>query len=643
MDAREFKVTDVLSRNERFIVPLYQRQYQWHDHKSYGGRTSAFWLDVVAKATEVIAGTAKFDHYMGALLLAPDSHIIFGTTPIVHVVDGQQRLTTFLILLAAMREIAREHDYTELSEQIEKYLFNEPGNADTEPLAKYKLTPTPVDRSVFFDILDTSYSEVRVRNEKYYWGSRVPQNTSALALRAYEYFRSQISEFVASGDSDDTEINIDEEEIQEGETVNTDTNEENIRQRLNALLEALVFRLKLIVITLDKEDDAQVIFETLNSKGQPLLAMDLVRNNIFHRAEAQYQGAEGAREKVEQLYHEIWEPFDHGWWRENAPNARPARPRIDHFLASVLTVETGERVTVRELYAEYRAWATPGRRHRFENVEDELSILQRHVPTYETLEKRSDGDEAIKWLGERLRLWQNTTVYPIAFQIAESEVDEETRWAISKLIDSYLVRRILCDLTAKNLNQFFPRLTAALHKHGVSVETVTEFFKNQTRDTTRFPSDNEFRKGITEGQAYQRIPSRILTDLLWSLELASRTNLTEEIPRPTKMWVEHVMPYHWEENWQLNGISVARGDFDQPGYFERRAALQTLGNLTITTDKLNISMSNMGFTDKARLLIEHSNLTLNRKIADNSDWDESTIRKRSEELARLAIEVWPSI
>ena len=640
MDAREFKVTDVLSRNERFVVPLYQRQYQWHDHKNYEGRTSAFWLDVVAKATEVIEKQARFDHYMGALLLAPEaSQRSFGATPVVQVVDGQQRLTTFLILLAAMREVARQHDYDALIEQIEKYLFNEQGRADTDVLARFKLTPTPVDRKVFLDILERPYPEVRARHSTHYWGSGVPQNTSVRALRAYEYFKAQIEAFVASGASDDTDVDIDAEDDGKAEAIDAG---ENVRKRLDALLEALVFHLKLIVITLGPEDDAQVIFETLNSKGQPLLAMDLVRNNIFHRAEAQRRGEADAREKAEALYHEVWKPFDDGWWRENAPNARPARPRIDHFLANVLTAESGDRITVRELYAEYRAWATPNRRPRFEDVEDELAVLQKHVPTYETLEQRAEGGDAIEWLGDRLRLWQNTTAYPIAFQIAAADVDDDTRWTIARWIDAYLARRLLCDLTAKNLNQVFPRLAKALHDGPVTTETAGSFFTGLNRDTTRFPDDDELRSGIVEKRAYGRIPSRILADMLWRLELASRTRMTENTARPDALWVEHVMPQSWEDNWPLNGKSGSDLHTDEPGYWEREAALQTLGNLTITTDKLNREMSNDAFERKAPLLVEHSNLTLNRRIADHETWDESAIRERSEQLAALAIEIWPS-
>ena len=641
VDAREFKVVDVLSRNERFVVPLYQRQYQWHDHRNYEGRTSAFWLDVAAKATEVVENKARFDHYMGALLLAPEAgQREFGATPAVQVVDGQQRLTTFLILLSAMREVARANEYAPLVTEIEKYLFNERGRADTDPLAHFKLTPTPADRQVLLDILELPYDELRGKHRANYRAGGIPQSTRVKALRAYEYFKAQVEEFVSSGTSDDTEVDIDSDT-----KAPVGDHDEQARWRLDALLKALVFHLKLIVITLGPEDDAQVIFETLNSKGQPLLAMDLVRNNIFHRAEAQHRGKPDARERAEKLYHAVWEPFDDGWWRENAPNARPARPRIDHFLANVLTAETGDRITVRELYAEYRAWATPNRTPRFENVEDELAILQSHSPTYETLEGRDreeKGDATIAWLGDRLRLWQNTTAYPIAFQIAGDHVDLDARQTIARWIDSYLARRLLCDLTAKNLNQVMPRLARAMHENGVSLETARSFFTSMKQDTTRFPNDAELRTGIVERRAYARIPSRILTDILWQLELASRTSKTENTPRPPHLTVEHVMPQKWTEHWPLNGKTVGWLDTDEPGYYERDAALNTLGNLTIVTDSLNPALSNAAFEVKAPELIKHSNLTLNREIADSGPWDEAAIRERGESLATLAAKIWPS-
>ena len=649
MDADEFKVTDVLSRNERFVVPLYQRQYQWHDCRD-GNRTSAFWQDVASKAGDVLDSRPRFEHYMGALLLAPGAtKRAFGMTPIAQVVDGQQRLTTFLILLSAIREVAREENLEDIVDECNKYLFNEPGKSDTDEFVRFKLTPTPVDREVFFHILDQPLTQVRqtYREKGAYWGRGVPINTGLRALRSYEFFVAQVSDFVTTGPGDDDEVDINEEDSDNQDTHNP-KDPAVAHRRLSALLEALVFHLKLIVITLDERDDAQVVFETLNSAGQPLLAMDLVRNNIFHRAEAQYnddseteqQDDNTARQRAERLYQKVWAPFDDPWWRMSAPFARPQRPRIDHLLANALTAETGERTTVRELYAEYRAWATPNRRPRFEAVEDELAILNKHSPAYKTLEGNGNGDETITWLGERLRAWQQTTAYPIAFQIADKSVGGLERKHIAKMLDCYLTRRALCDLTPKNLNRLFPRLANAFRRYGVSIETAVHFFDEQDSPTTRFPDDAELRSSILEKRAYGRIPSRLLADVLWALELASRTPMTEDTSRPT-LWVEHVMPVSWKEHWPLldeNGEPIGE---DDSRYWKRQSAIHTLGNLTVVTESLNRSLSHTAFNEKKIQLIEHSNLTLNRRIAENHVWDESSIARRGQTLASLACAIWP--
>ena len=263
----------------------------------------------------------------------------------------------------------------------------------------------------------------------------------------------------------------------------------------------------------------------------------------------------------------------------------------------MLTAETGERTTVRELYAEYRAWATPNRRPRFEAVEDELAILEKHSPAYQTLEGERKGDEAISWLGERLRAWQQTTAYPIAFQIADDKVDRGAREKIAVLLDSYLTRRALCDLTSKNLNRLFPRLANAFRRDGVSVQTVQRFFQDQDGPTVRFPDDEELRSSIVEKRVYGRIPSRILSDILWALELVSRTPKTEDTPRPA-LWVEHVMPVSWEEHWPLLNEADQPVDVDDTRYWKRETAIHTLGNLTIVTESLNRSLGHLPFTQK---------------------------------------------
>ena len=625
MQADDHPVEVILKESRRFMVPLYQRKYQWADQ-----RLLPFWEDVEAKAGEVLEGQNKFQHYMGALILSPvgpDAQI--AVTPKVQVVDGQQRLTTFQLFLAALREVAREHDQMALIEHVEDYLFNQKKSKDNDPLTRFKLTPTPSDREVFHDIIEKHYKAIRSKYAKYYWGGRIPKKTPYRALRAYEVFRQKIEHFVLFGPTD---------AIEEGNEIipdETDTTEA-IETRLEALLTALLSRMKLVVIILGEDDDAQVIFETLNSKGEPLLAMDLVRNNIFHRAEKQ-------EASIEELYRELWDPFDHSWWRDPAPFARPRRPRIDHFLAHALAAETGESISMRELYAEYRAFATPNGRPRFKTVEDELKVLQHYAPLYETLEGRAKVDETLVWIGSKFSSWQITTAYPVAMQLLGEGVSLDEREQIGRLIYSYIVRRTLSGLTSKNLNKVFQSLAQLFNQYSPSVAVVRNYFTSRTGDSTRFPDDKEFRQGILTQPAYQLAQRTRIQDVLWEFELASRSKLAERIIMPIGLWTEHVLPTAWNEDWPFEeGVFVERWSRD-PRAENRNRLIHTLGNLTLLSSSLNIAAGNKSFIEKKLKFDEHTGLFLNKWFAKKSVWTEAEILERGEYLVDLAIEIWPSL
>lgn len=624
MKTDNYFILEILKDGQRFMVPLYQRKYQWGDD-----RILSFWEDVEAKAGEVLEGESKFVHYMGALILSPVDEVPqHAVTPKMQVVDGQQRLTTFQLFLAALREVAREHGCEELIEDVKGYLFNHLQAKDKDPLARFKLVPTPKDRDVFHSIIEKKYQSVRSEWEGYWWGSRVPKNTPFRALRAYELFKGKIEIFRTHGPTNS--IEGDSEAIPDENDTIAETG-----RRLAALLKALLSHMKLVVITLEPEDDAQVIFETLNSKGEPLLAMDLVRNNIFHRAER-----EGT--SVDELYRNLWDPFDAHWWRENAPFARPRRPRIDHFLAHTLTAETGERISMRELYAEYRAFAVPKGRPRFERVEDELQMLQRYAPLYETLEGQKNVDETLAWLGRKLSAWQVTTAYPIAMQLMQNSVPLNERRQIGQLIYSYIVRRALSGLTSKNLNRVFQSLARLFVQSSPSVIVLTDYFTEHTGDSIRFPSDEEFREGILSKPAYYLAHQSRIKDVLCELELASRPRFTEQTIIPDGLWTEHVLPTTWNENWPFeDGNFVERFSSDQK-VVRRNALVHTLGNLTLLTRELNIAAGNRSFKEK-RLKFENSGLFLNKWFAKKLVWAEEEILERSGHMATLAIRIWPSL
>lgn len=630
MQVDDHAIEEILAEGRRFMVPLYQRKYQWAELQLI-----AFWEDVEAKAIEVLEDESRFQHYMGALILAPIGESAqIGVTPKVQVVDGQQRLTTFQLFLAALREVARKHECEDIAEHVRDYLFNKLKSKDKDKLTRFKLTPTPSDQDIFHDIVEKEYSAIRTRYHSYYWGGCVPKNTPFRALRAYEEFYRLIDHFAQFGSA---EMGADDEEENETEVIadETDTNEA-IEVRLEAMLTALLNRMKLVVIILGEDDDAQVIFETLNSKGEPLLAMDLVRNNIFYRAEKE-------RTEVEDLYHELWDPFDNPWWREAAPFARPKRPRIDHFLAHILAAETGQKISMRELYAEYRNFAVPKGKPRFDNVEDELRILGRHSPIYETLEGRIEENSDLYWLGRKLAAWQVTTAYPIVLQISSSDIEQDEKRALYRLIYSYIVRRALSGLTNKNLNHVFQSLAQVFVKTRPSVETFKRYFAERTGDSTRFPGNNEFRQGILYKPAYSLAPQSRIKDVLWELEEASRSKFAEETSMPDGLWTEHVLPVSWTEEWPFEDNEFVERWSGDPKAETRNRLLHTLGNLTLMTGGLNISSGNKSFFEKREKLEEHTGLFLNKWFLKKESWHETGIMERSTSLSKLAVEIWPSL
>jgi len=637
MDADDHPVEVVLKEARRFVVPLYQRKYQWDDE-----RLNPFWEDVEAKAREVLDGSSRFEHYMGALILSPvDTGSQIGRTPVVQVVDGQQRLTTFQLFLTALREVARDYELTDIMEHVTAYLKNDPKSKEKdEPLAKFKLTPTPSDRDIFHDIIEMNYEDLTHKYKKLFWGNRVPKNTHSPAFRAYTLFCEWIEDFCLYGPSDEwlddeSEENPDDSSVNslEGADEDEDTDVELISARLEALLSAVLDRLKLVVITLGENDDAQVIFETLNSKGKPLLAMDLVRNNIFHRAEKQ-------NAEVEELYQRLWDPLDNPWWREAAPNARPRRPRIDHFLGHVLAAETGIPISMRELYAEYRSFAVPKGRPRFDDVEDELKLLEHYAPLYETLEGRIDEDPYLSWFGRKMSAWQVTTVYPVALQIGNPKVPEETRSIILELLYSYITRRVVCGLTTKNLNKTFQGLASEFKANGVSVNGLRAYFSEKTGDSTRFPSNDEFVRGILEKDAYSIAPRTRLIDILWELEMASRSSLAENSGMPEGLWVEHILPQTWTEDWPFKDEPFVDSESLEPKAMVRRSKIHSLGNLTLLTSALNRDVSNKKLSIKQTQFAKHTGLFLNKWFQDHEKWDENEIAHRGKHLADLSLKIW---
>ena len=202
MDAKDHPVISVLGDQRQFVVPIYQRQYSWRQN-----RLEPFWDDVVAKADEALERKPKFSHYMGALILAPGGDgFTIGATPRVQVVDGQQRLTTFQLFLAAVREVGDELGLANVRDTIANYIFVHRMSGDTNPTARFKLVPTPEDRAIFHLIIEGGLSALRTKHpEMFFQNGKVIQRHATNSVIALAFFLDRIRTYVRSGLRDDTD------------------------------------------------------------------------------------------------------------------------------------------------------------------------------------------------------------------------------------------------------------------------------------------------------------------------------------------------------------------------------------------------------------------------------------------------------
>jgi hypothetical protein len=550
-------------------------------------------------------------------------------TPTTHVekrqvIDGQQRLTTLQIFLATLRDFCREQNCEDLAKECDAFTLNKGMMAEPE-VDKFKVWPTQLDRSQFADVIGSGSSAALVKKHPltYRKYARKPEPRPRM-VEAYLFFHECLCEFFL-GTKTETPLAVDIP----------------LAQRLEECFQALKNALQVVAIDLEQDDDAQVIFETLNSRGEPLLPADLLRNFIFLRAARR-------GESQETLYKELWARFDDPFWRVEVKQGRLLRPRSDlfmqHFLASRLTVD----IPIRHLFVEYKFWIE--RQQPFPTVRDELATLARQGDEFRRIIEPKKGDP-IYSLVTFLDAYDIRTSYPLLLAMLDAGVDEAQWAAISTTLESYLLRRAVCGLTTKNYNRVFLSLTRNLRRDGMTPENLGKQFAEQVGESTEWPSDEAFGEAWRSRHAYQTMNNPKIVHILKRLSDTYLGSKMEVVSVDGALTVEHILPQQWIENWILpdgsQGLSSAelwtaeQGEPRAEATRKRNATLQTFGNLTILTQALNSAASNGAWKDKRPELLRHSLLPINQQLHDVEVWDEGAIAQRSDALLKRALKVWP--
>ncbi len=266
MEARVRTVRDLFQSNEQYVIPFFQRSYAWKKKQR-----ELLWSDI-QRLTVDADPTSK--HFLGPVVCSSVGHVPGGTKPYL-LIDGQQRLTTLTIFLAALRDSSRELGEQDLVEQIhEDFLVNKRQDGPEY----YKLLPRYHDVGVLKAIVESGDSKAFKNHEIH------------KAWRSAKRWINDSEQFTA--------------------------------EYLHSIFVTISERLSLVVISIDKEDPYE-IFEGLNNRGIPLQESDLIRNFVFMKVEFSEQ----------QLFNEkCWQPFESLFEDEknNSPKVQTAFFR--HYL-----------------------------------------------------------------------------------------------------------------------------------------------------------------------------------------------------------------------------------------------------------------------------------------------------------------------
>ena len=484
----------------------------------------------------------------------------------------------------------------------------------------YKIWPTNSDRPAFevvhqlshYDVKQLAQLDDKIKNSQIF--------------KAYQYFTKVLEAWFVERD--------------------------NVENCLDALWQVVREYLQIVVIDLHSQDEAQVIFETLNARGTQLLPADLIKNFLFRKVV-------GSDKEVEHLYTEYWLAFDSDFWREEVSQGRTKRPRIDWFLQNYLSLMLQDDIKVSHLFDSFKAYVndTEDNYDKFnnqffkhpKNTTEHLITLKQFAKLYQTITQPKD--ERVALFLYRLEAVDTATVYPLlllATILWQSQPNELHNFL--SILESYLVRRMVCGMTSKNYNRYFTDVIKDIYRTKkesdipINAKDVHTILSKSDSDSSRMPDDIELKSQLLQRPMYGRIAQYKLRMVLEAIDGASHHSKAEFMPIQKNLTIEHILPEKWEKHWPLEKEGKSAEDILEQE--SRRNTLKnTIGNLTLVTNSLNPAISNGSWQTKRPEILKYSKSNLNRyfqpETEDNlSVWNEDKILERADILADLFIQVW---
>lgn len=500
-------------------------------------------------------------YFIGSIVVKKDSEELLDPLAEVTLIDGQQRITTLTLIYCALCNYYKNIDERLCRNIYGNYLVNH----DLDETNKLHLTKN--------DNESLKYIINSIPTDKEF---KLTPDNSINIYNNYEFFRNQI-------------------------------NEENVETVIKGL-KKLIF----ISVVLDQEDNPQLIFESLNSTGLELNKNDLIRNYILMGLDTKHQN-----ELYENYWYEIEQEFKNNEWF------------FDEFIRYYLSFESGRLPKRADVYKEFKNHA-----NSFENIDELVKDVHKFAGYFSCIRFGKEEDPELRDAFDSLAELDFNVTLPFllsAYDDYQNSLDNPdinlTRdefIRIVKYVESYCLRRSICDIPTNSMNKTFARLSKEINKQDYYNYFVAAMFEKDTYK--RFPTNEEVQEKLLNQNMYSK--RKILNHVLIAIENAEG----KEFVSAENSTIEHIMPQNLTKDWERE---LGSNYEEIHGIY-----LHTLGNLTLTP--YNSELGDKSFFDKKTCDngFCKSKLTLNEGLCELDRWTDKEIMDRTKQLSKKIINIW---
>ena len=375
--------------------------------------------------------------------------------------------------------------------------------------------------------------------------------------------------------------------------------------------------LEIIDIELEPQhgDNPQLIFESLNSTGLDLTESDKIRNYVLMNLTPDVQEA---------YYDQYWNKIE-----------KCSRDELDMFVRNYLTIKQGYIPTLKGIYPAFKTYTK-----NKGDIESVLKDMLVYAFAYKDIVSFNVGDDEANEVAQRLDLLDMTVAYPflMAFLAYAKETGiggTEIRNVFS-CVETFIFRRLMCDLPTNALNKIFATLHNSVlksKKDNDSYSSVMIYLLETRKLSGAFPKDDEFLNGFTTKNIYS-MRAKNKEYIFERLENGSSKEKNDVVGNIEKgiLTIEHIMPQTLSSAW--------RQSLGENWEAIQERWLHTISNLTLSG--YNSNYSNRPFEEKKTMKngFVESGIRLNHYIAKFDKWGEEELEQRKDELSKMALELW---